>query len=430
MLTNPLDPKLALVLKSFLANPAKHPRRDKVRAEFREIRRRTIDAKLVGILDSLFEEHSSPTSSSPTPTFDEVAATLSELRSRAFSDSAAILFCHWKTVLAERDLQSILPVTPDAYCLETWRKTSGLSEKDLESQLLTQAIDSYATVGADWVLTHSKPEQSLIIWEYILGRKERPRHLPTWSISAAAALAEDTRGNLLEYLLRHTWPDNAALKTLGEVIRFDQALLKQTFEVMPAILCKKNATVTCVRLLEELIGPLDSTEGAEREFITVSLARLGTGILLGDCKGETATSALDLIGQSVNRLRNPTQDQATKSRTWILENLGQRTKGPDGNAHVTKEGAYHLSLAFEMVSHGLTAKDVLTATAQNLGLTPLSRKGEAILFNPRNHQDLDGGMLPGDDAVIEEPGWLLGKELIARAKVRRGGQHVRINPVH
>jgi hypothetical protein len=328
----------------------------------------------------LFEEHSSPTSSSPTPTFDEVAATLSELRSRAFSDSAAILFCHWKTVLAGRDLQSILPVTPDVSCLETWRKTSGLSEKDLESQLLTHVIDSYATVGADWVLTHSKPEQSLVIWEFILGRKERPRHLPTWSISAAAALAEDTRGDLLEYLLRHTW-----------------------------------------RLLEELIGPLDSTEGAEREFITVSLARLGTGILLGDCKGEPATSALDLIDQSVNRLRNPTQDQATKSRTWILENLGQRTKGPDGNAHVTKEGSYHLSLAFEMVSQGLTAKDVLTATAQNLGMTPLGRKGEAILFDPRNHQDLDGGMLPGDDAVIEEPGWLLGKELIARAKVRRGG---------
>lgn len=88
--------------------------------------------------------------------------------------------------------------------------------------------------------------------------------------------------------------------------------------------------------------------------------------------------------------------------------------------NITKEGAQIIALAFEMLYRNLPAKDVLTATAKNLGLTQLGKKGETIVFVPRNHEDLDGGMLPGDSAMIEEPGWLFGKDLIARAKVRKG----------
>lgn len=88
--------------------------------------------------------------------------------------------------------------------------------------------------------------------------------------------------------------------------------------------------------------------------------------------------------------------------------------------NITKEGAQILVLAFEMLYRDLSPKDVLTATAKNLGLTQLGKKGEPVVYAPRNHEDLDGGMLPGDNAVIEESGWLFGKDLIARAKVRKG----------
>jgi len=65
-------------------------------------------------------------------------------------------------------------------------------------------------------------------------------------------------------------------------------------------------------------------------------------------------------------------------------------------------------------------------TARNLGLLPIGKKGEAVSFNPLQHEDVDGGLVPGAAAVIEEGGWAVRQEALIRAKVKRaqGGNNV------
>lgn len=425
-----IDRKLVGVLKLIMLDPTKNPRRDKVRSEFRDIRSRVVDAYLGGILDRLYEDHVSATIRPPAPSFEEASTILMELRSRTFTESAGILFEEWIDVMAGQNLRSVLTVAPKDSSLDAWSKAAGVSARELECLLLSDAAVAYASAGTEWILTHAKPDDAMALWEMILSKKERPKGLPNWSETAVSALKHDTRGSLLDQLLRHSWPDGAILKTLGDLVRLDRPLLKKVLEQLPSILCKKDAPETAVQLLEKLIGPLEATEGAEREFLTVSLARLGTGILLQDQRGAEGDAALELMARMVRRLRHPSEDETTKCRTWMLLNLGAPHEKPEGHLHITMEGARHISLAFEMASHGLPVRDVLTATARNLGLKPVGTKGEATSYDPLRHRDMDGGMLPGDHAVIDEPGWAMGNDLIDRAKVRKGAEHVRVHGMH
>jgi hypothetical protein len=421
---NPLDRKLTTVFKALLKGPAEGSKRERAGKDFREVRSRVVDAELGQTLDGLFAKFSVPPAERVKPDAAVVFEIVGALRDRGFVSAPALLFKHWREVVCIQKLEDVLPVAPDAASLELWRKAARVPAKEVEGRLLADPVNTYATAGADWLLLRAKPEQALPVVEKLLRRSERPKTLPPWAETLVSALKKDKRGALLERLLRHPWPDKGPLSTLGEVVRLNRTLLKNTVEHLPEILCKKDAPEAGAFLVKELFAPLFSTQGAEREFVSATLARLGCGILVQDRRTPAADVVLGLIAQTARRLRNLTKDETIEARTWVLENMGAGGEPADGKVQVTVEGARHLALAFEMLAEGLPAKDVLTATARNLGLTPVGNKGEAAIYNPLQHEDVEGGMLPGDNAMIEEPGWAMGPDAVMRSKVKRGGRHV------
>jgi hypothetical protein len=258
----------------------------------------------------------------------------------------------------------------------------------------------------------------------LLSRKERPKSLPVWAETLMPALKKDKRGVLLEKLLRHPWPDSSLLATLTEVVRFNRILLKSTVEQLPAILSKKDAPEAGLVFAKELFEPIHGTQGAEREFMTALLGRLGCGILMQERRSPQTDAVLRMIAQIVRQLRNLTKDESLQQRTWVLENLNAGNEPATGVAQVTISGARHLALAFDKAAQGFGARDILNVTARNLGLKPLGNKDEVTSYSPMQHEDTEGGMLPGETAVVTEPGWTLGADVVVRAKVKKGGSHV------
>jgi hypothetical protein len=154
-------------------------------------------------------------------------------------------------------------------------------------------------------------------------------------------------------------------------------------------------------------------------LLTAGLARLATGILIGEKRGTQGDSILAIILNASRQLRYGTHGQEAQQLTWVLEKLAQQDEKPTGKLHITDEGARHIAIAFQKADEGFAAKDILALTARNLGLTPLGSKDENVQFNPLQHEDTQGGLLPGDSVVILESGWLCGKTVVMRAKVRR-----------
>jgi hypothetical protein len=141
-------------------------------------------------------------------------------------------------------------------------------------------------------------------------------------------------------------------------------------------------------------------------------------MLLERQSGHTKAS-LEFVHQMARQLRNLTNEESLRSKTWVFENLCGDELPRDSRLHVTIDGARQLAIAMDKAQQGFDAKEILAVTARNLGLVPIGKKGEKVSFAPIRHQDLDGGMLPGDTAQIEEVGWLYQDDVIVRAKVKQ-----------
>ena len=193
----------------------------------------------------------------------------------------------------------------------------------------------------------------------------------------------------------------------------------ETVDVLPAVLCQKEKPVFAADFVCALFNSVVSVEGDDREFFTAELARLGTGILLAGRRTQISNEVLAVIQKQTRQLCNLTQNRDLKSRTWVLENLNGDNKPADGKISVTQQGARHVARAFEEAGQGFAAKDILTVLARNLGLVAVGKKDDAVIYNPIQHEDVVGGLLPGQSVLIEEAGWSINQEIVARAKVKR-----------
>jgi hypothetical protein len=272
---------------------------------------------------------------------------------------------------------------------------------------------------SDWLLTHSKPENLLPFLELLLARHPRPKFLFPWSEALQAGLKKDKRGKLLALLLRHSWQSEDWIITLCHAIRTNRNLFRETIDLLPAILCRKEKAVFAADFVNALFDSIISVEGDEREFFTAELARLGTGILRADRRTQISGDVLAVVQKKTRQLCNLTKNQDLKSRTWVLENLSEEVKPTDGKISITSQGARYIALAFEKADQDFSAKEILRITARNLGFRTIGKKGEKTIYNPLQHEDVIGGLLPGQAVFIEDEGWTLNQETVVRAKVKK-----------
>jgi len=407
---NPFDRKLAGVFKALAKGTPDDAKAQKANKDFRNVHERVVDDALGAKIDFLFKDFSRPLAERHKPAPEEAVESVCALRDKGFSETAAFAFSVWHDATEKLSLQQALNAAPTLACFTAWAKARRISAEEIEQSSLANPDELYTTVGADWLLARAKPRDVLPLLEFCLARRPRPKYLPQWDEALTVALKKDKRGNLLAFVLQHSWPNEDPLRALSEAVRSNRTAFKMTVDHLPAILARKESNSSCVVFVESLFDALVMTDGVEREFETAAMARLGTGILVADRRGQQSEAVLRLIQQLAHRLRNLTRDEAQESRTWVFENLSRDDATPDGKLRVTLEGARHLALAFQKAEQGFAPKDILTVTALNLGLSPISKKGETVVFNPLRHQDIEGGLLPGESAVVEEGGWRFGKK--------------------
>lgn len=417
--TNSFDRKLAAVLKSLKKGVKDATAREKIGKDFHAVRSRVVDAGFGGLLDGLFKALAAPVDQQVAPDVADCFTTIRALCDRQFSNAAGCLFFGWREIIAKQPLDTVLPVAPDAASFEIWRKAASWPAKEVEQTLLAAPATTYITAGADWLLPRISPEKQLALLDLLLTRQPRPKHLPAWSEALANALQKDKRAALLQFVLQNPWPDQDRVVALAEVVRGNPVLMKPTIDALPEILTAKAPPPAAIPFVRHLFQNLIATANTERQFMTASLARLGTGILLHHAIGPCAFEALAFVAEAASQLRGVTRDPELQARTWVLEDLTEHPAPSDARLHITLEGARRFSVAFEKAAQDFPAADILAMTARNLGLVPIGIAGKAVTFDPLQHEDVDGGMVPGDSASVESQGWTHGNNVILRARVRK-----------
>jgi hypothetical protein len=225
----------------------------------------------------------------------------------------------------------------------------------------------------------------------------------------------------MRFCLEHPWPSEDRLVTLAEVVRLDAALMQATVDGLPKILAAKDAPAAALLFVRQMFANLITTTDGERQFATASLARLATGILLANATSPCANETLAFIKQTIRQLRGATRGLELQSRTWIFESLQEERSPVDGGLQITFDGARRFAVAFDKARQGLSAADLLSTTAKNLGLTIINAKGEQVPYNPLEHEDSQGGIRPNELVLVLESGLKYQNAVVLRALVGKVG---------
>jgi hypothetical protein len=422
---NSLDRKLATALKAALKKN-KDGLGEKLSSEFHKPLELVVNEDLRRTLETLFSKVVCQTNETIKPELTEALRLLRTLLERGFRETPSVAFLTWLDLFSGLRLEEVLSVTPNTICLGRWLKKAKVSAQEIQRQLAEQSDRAYTTIGADWLLEHSKPEMSLPVVERFLSRQPRPEYLLPWNEVLAAAIKKDKRGYLLAAILRQPLTNQDRVQALDVAVRSNRVLFKTVCDLLPTILARKDSTSTAVSFVRCLFDGVVTSEGSDREFATAMVARLGTGILLADRRTSNSDEVLALIRKITRQLRNLTKEETEQSKTWIFECLHEEDRPSDGKLSVNLRGARYVALAFEKADQGFASKDILAMTARNLGLSPIGKKGETTSYDPLRHEDIEGGLLPGATVLIEQEGWAIESETVARAKVTKakGGKSV------
>jgi hypothetical protein len=206
---------------------------------------------------------------------------------------------------------------------------------------------------------------------------------------------------------------------LGEVVRSNHSLFKAVADLLPAIVIRKDSSPDVVSFVRCLFDGVLSSDGNEREFFTAILARLATGILIADRRTPYSDEILTFVLETARQLRSFSKGDTAKAKTWVFENLCAENSPSDGKLCINMQGARYVALAFEKADQGFPAKDILAVTARYLGLLPIGKSGETLRYEPLQHEDVDGGLLPGESVTVLESGWSFNGEAVMRAKVKK-----------
>jgi hypothetical protein len=420
-----LDRQFATVFKVVLKKPKDNLKANEASEEFYRILKQVLNEDLLKTLERAYSEISRPTDEIE-PKVEGTLELLRNLLERSLTESAAVVFLARIEPLGRLSLEQVLPVVPNAMCLDKWIKAAKFSPHELQAHLLDQPNKTYATAGANWLIKRPKPELAMPVIELFLARQPRPGYLESWDEVLRVALKKDKLGELLVSLVRFHLQDDDGIASLIEIIRSNRTLFKIIVDRLPMILARKESDISIVEFVSLLFDVSPLLEGNERKLVIAAMARLGADILMSDRATPNSEAVLAFISKAMRQIRNLTKGEAARSDIWVLEKVNDEEKPADGKLCVSLQGARYIALAFEKADQGFPVKDILTITARYLGLSPINKKGDTVLYDPLQHEDIEGGLVPGELVTILESGWAFNEEAVMRAKVKKtqGGSRV------
>ncbi len=348
----------------------------------------------------------------------DAVAVIRTLVDKELTNSAAVTFIALVQTLRTLDFQAVLPLAPTAKCLAAWMRTARVPKKLAEERILSTPDLAWRTAALDWYMEKGTLKRAAPLLCSVFFRSPRPKHLPQWDELLSASIQAAKGGALLESILDGVSSDRRQLVALATLFLNNPALLCRTVDLLPDLLeshASGQALEFCKLLLEHaLVAPPH-----QRPLVSAAIARLATGLLLKDELSAIQEQALESIRDATSRLKFAATDGDLNSRTWVIEPLKAAAERPSDNQNLTMTGARHIAVAFEKARQGFKAQAVLSMTAKNLGMAAIGTKAERVAFNPLQHEDVAGGIMPGEVVEIMEPGWTFKNSIVLRTRVVR-----------
>lgn len=342
------------------------------------------------------------------------------LRISGFPSSASSALAAMDKELAELEFEHIRLITFRETIIDNWIKQKAGKDDELLNSLKERLIDlaisdPQMTLASDlysWFarnldakrLSDSKP---LLV-------AAAARHHPKAAEMFAVLVPKDKSG---DFVIGWISDGEERLKRLVELSQIDSRLFDALQKGVPTWLNhgQANLLVELYRGMHSNIGSRTGSNRAESMGQLLSLA--GTLLPLAE-ETESAASILQHLQTISLSLWKESGDSPDRHRTWAIIQAGNQFLTPSGSGNLTPQQAKHLGVAVLRARKGKDALLELESAYVNLGGVKFGKEGESVAYDAIVHNDVDGGLIPGDQVTIVRPGIRCGDSGIVKADVK------------
>lgn len=241
------------------------------------------------------------------------------------------------------------------------------------------------------------------------------RHHPKAAAMFAVLVAKDKSG---DFVIDWISEGEERLKSLVELSQIDSQLFDVLQKGAPAWLKHGRANLL-VGLYTGMHSNLGSRTGNNRADSVAQLLTLAGTLLPLAENNEAAASILQQLQAISLAVWKEAGESPDRHRTWAIIQAGNQSLAPSQSDTLTPLQAKHLGIALIRARKGKDALLELESAYVNLGGEKFGKEGESVEYDATIHNDVDGGLIPGDPVIIIRPGIRCGASGIVKADVKQ-----------
>jgi hypothetical protein len=409
-----LDSKIASWLKPVVTQNASTPVREKAASDYFELRKKVANSQLGILMDRLklmVESHASVAGGPET-----WLQTILEFRNVGCNRIAHTVAIGRAAELAALDFSKVAHVLPDLESVEAWRKHAKRPVLDFARELNQDPKTAYENATADWLLAHGKPANLPPLLRMFFTRTPRPAPLKAWDAALGAFLQKDPKAERLAAAVTAAGNEATELDALATAVRSSPETMLAVTKSLAVLAARRGAVFPGGAFIRSLFIDLPITKGKGRRQACAMLALLTGSLLRADALSTTGQEMLAVVAALGEELRNSTRAADLQKDTWVVQPLS--TPESESSACLTIDGARRWAIVYERVMQEKQPVAALEVLGYNLGLREIGERGQVVSYVPREHDDTEGGLLPGATVEIVVPGWSFDSHPIIRARIR------------
>jgi hypothetical protein len=279
---------------------------------------------------------------------------------------------------------------------------------------------SFNFPGLSWVFAKAKLQDLLPLVPFLFGEQGETASSQLVAVLRTQFLRRDKTGRGITEILRLISTGELADQTLVDALRRSPEAATAFVQLLPKLLLR-HPTDEPARVLEKWLSTLSDIPAKRRVLVSGALAALCGALLLKNRRRPVEDWVLSLVVNSIKRLA--LEIGADVEGYWGVFPL-DASRSDNTGVYISPEAARLLVESLEKLEDSrYQATNVVEALASNLGLSKIDEPNAVVTYDPKVHQDVAGGLVRQQTAVVVRSGWRYNEILLLKTKVKPQTNH-------
>jgi hypothetical protein len=268
--------------------------------------------------------------------------------------------------------------------------------------------------GLPWVIAKAKLPDLLPLLPFLFGE----RHEAATSQLAtmrAQFIRRDKTGRSITEILGRISAGELSDEALVDTLQRSPEAAAVFVQLLPKLI-SRHSSDQAAKVFQKWLPSLPEIPKKRRTLVSGALAALCGSILLKERRQPVEDWILSLVADAIRRLA--LEIGADVGGYWGVLPL-DASRSDNTGVYVSPEGARLLVESIEKLEDSrYEATNVIEALASNLGLSKTDEPSTVVMYDPKIHQDIVGGLLKQQTAVVVRSGWRYNETVLLKAKVK------------